>query len=221
MTHITLHHLERSRSHRILWLLHELELPFDLVEYKRHPKTIRAPQSLREIHPLGKSPVVSIDSQVIAESGAIIETLVENTGKLGPEGQDERRWFRYWMHYAEGSLMPPLLVRLIFDQLRNAPLPFFLRPIPRAIANKVDGAFTQGEIDRNLAFLDDHLSSRAYFCSDRFTAADIQMSYPVEAAVSRGRATVGLTNLRAWIGRIHQRPAYQKALEQGGPILVG
>lgn len=222
MPKITVHHLEKSRSHRVLWLLAELDLEYELVEYARDPKTIRAPRALRDVHPLGKSPVVVVDGLVLAESGAIIEHLVELTGRLAPPGDDARARvaYRYWMHYAEGSLMPPLLVRLIMDTLRNPPLPFFVKPLTRAVAGKVDEAFTQPEIDLHAGFLESQLADREYFCGDTFTAADVQMSYPVEALVERGRPGVSVTRLRAWCERMRSRPGFQAAIARGGALFV-
>lgn len=216
MEKITVHFLEQSRAHRILWLLAELDLPYELVSYPRDPKTMRAPKSLQAIHPLGKSPVVKVGDEVLAESGAIIEYFVDATGRLGPDAA-HRQAFRYWMHYAEGSMMPPLLVKLITQQLRNAPVPFFIKPIAKGIAAKIDANYTQAEIDLNSGFVNAHLKANAFFCGDEFTAVDIQMSYPVAATLDNDVAKVDVAAAKAWLDRVKARPGYQKAIEVGGP----
>jgi glutathione S-transferase len=217
---IVVHHLEHSRSHRILWLLEELELPYQLKVYQRD-KAGRAPTTLRTVHPLGRAPVLELDGQVIAESGAIIETVVERFGSnsgLRPEQPSPAfvHW-RYFMHYAEGSLMPPLLVGLITGRLRTTPLPFFVKPIVKGVADQIDAAYTRGEIDNHAAFLEGHLASRAYFCGDAFTAADIQMVYGVEALVKSGGIPV--PRCAAWLKRVNERPAAVRALAKGGPMM--
>lgn len=222
MSHIVVHHLERSRSHRVLWLLEELELPYELVAYARDPKTMRAPPELAAIHPLGRSPLVTIDGVVLAESGAILEELVERFGggRLRPEAPDALRQLRFWMHYAEGSLMPPLLVQLIVDKLRTAPVPFFLKPVTRSIAGHMQGAYSGPEIARHLRFVDDALAGRTWFLGDALTAADIQMSFPLEAASVRADLD-GHPNIAAWLARARARPAYARAVARGGPIVLG
>jgi glutathione S-transferase len=217
---IVVHHLDHSRSHRILWLLEELGLPYALKVYQRD-KALRAPPTLRAVHPLGHAPVLEIDGVVFAESGAIIETVVERFGTgsgLRPEPSASAfiQW-RYFMHYAEGSLMPPLLVGLITGRLRTAPLPFFVKPILKGVADQVDAAYTRGEIDNHTAFLEGHLASRAYFCGDTFTAADIQMVYGVTALVERGG--VPAPRCAAWLKRVNERPAAMRALAKGGPMM--
>lgn len=216
---ITLHHLEASRSHRILWLLEELELPYELKTYARHPETMRAPAELRAVHPLGKAPVVTIDDLVLAESGAILEHFADAHPSLRPEpGTPAHASYRYWLHFAEGSLAPPLLVRLIFDRLRDAPLPFFIKPIVKTIAGKVDAAFTVGELTTLFGFVEEHLGTHECFAGDGFTAADIQMSYPIEAGFARGRLP-SLPNCKAWLTRMKARPAYQRATARGAPAV--
>ena len=186
---LTLHHLEKSRSHRILWLFEELELDYELKEYQRDAD-FRADKALRKIHPLGKAPIVTDGDEVLAETGAVIETILDTHGKgrLRPEpGTEAYRQFRYFLHYAEGSLMPPLLVRLIFDKVESAPLPFFLKPIAKGISSKVNETFISGEMKLHSSFLEDIMKERDWFAGDEFTAADVQMSYPVEGLLSRGR----------------------------------
>lgn len=220
---LTLHHLEKSRSHRILWLFEELGLDYELKEYRRNPKTFRADPALRKIHPLGKAPIVTDGDIVVAETGNIIEHVLERhgNGRLQPEpGSAEAREFRYFLHYAEGSLMPPLLVRLIFDTMENAPLPFFIKPLVKAISGKVNANFTAGEISLHTNFLEEILSKRDFITGSDFTAADIQMSYPVDGLLSRGRLEPHEgKSIRAYLKRIQGRPAYERALEKGGPVM--
>lgn len=216
---VVVHHLRRSRSHRVLWLLEELAIPYELREYERDPKTLRAPASLREVHPLGKSPVVTIDGVVFAESGAILEELVDRAdGKLRPPpGTDAHRRYRFFLHYAEGSLMPPLLVGLITGLLRGPKVPWIVRPIAKGIAQQIDRDFTTPELERHVAFLEGELAQRPFLCGDELTAADVQMSYPALALAERGPRSA---TLEAYVERLKSRPAYQRAVEVGGPVLL-
>ncbi len=223
---LTLHHLESSRSQRVLWLLEELALPYQIVRYQRDPGTLRAPPALRAIHPLGKSPVLVDDGQVLAESGAILEYLVEryDTGHAlapspHPQASPECLRYRYWMHYAEGSAMPPLLMSLVFGRIRSAPMPFFVRPVAKAIVEKAMRGFIGPQIRLHLDWMEQSLAETAWFAGDRFTAADIQMSFPIEAAAVRAGLDAH-PNLAGFLQRIHARPAYQRALEQGGPLAL-
>ena len=215
------HHLENSRSQRVLWLLEELEAPYELIRYERDPETMRAPPELAKLHPLGKSPLVTIgDDTVLAESGAIVEHLVEayGEGRLRPEpGTEEHRRYRFWMHYAEGSLMPPLLVRLIFNKLLTSPVPFFVKPVVKTIVKKVDRAFTGPELARHTEFIEDALTRHEWFAGDEFSAADVQMSFPLEALVARQDPGARSPGITTFLERIHARPAYVQALERGGP----
>ncbi|MEM6992387.1 MAG: glutathione S-transferase [Myxococcota bacterium] len=220
MSEIVVHHLEKSRSHRVLWLLEELGVEYELKLHRRHPETIRAPAALRDIHPLGKAPVVVIDGEVFAESGAIIEHCAETLGDGSlrpPPGSPAARQYRYWMHYAEGSLMPPLLVRLIFDRVAAAPLPFFIKPIAKGVVAKVEKGYTGPELALHMEFLDDHLGRHDFFAGDEFSAADIQMSYPVESALARARVAKPTPHIAAWAKRVQGRPGYARATERGGP----
>lgn len=219
----TVHHLDNSRSHRILWLLEELGAPYEIREHRRDPKTMRAPRALRDIHPLGKAPiVVTPDGVVLAESGAIVDELVDrHDGQLRPEpGTDAHRRYRYFLHYAEGSLMPPLLVKLVTGQIRDAPVPFFLKPVTGGIAGEVDKAFTDPEIALQLDFMEQELTGREWFAGDEFTAADVQMSFPVEAAESRGGFDAH-PRLADFVARLRARPAYRRAVERGGALELG
>jgi glutathione S-transferase len=222
---ITVHHLNNSRSQRILWLLEELQLPYDIIRYERDPQTMAAPASLRAIHPLGKSPVITDDdgagtSLTIAESGAILEYLVETYGDgrlRPPPATAERRACTYWLHYAEGSLMPLLLLKLVLDRMSRPPMPFFLRPVARKIAGAVTAAMVGPRLTQHLDYLEAHLSASSWFAGSEFSVADIQMSFPLEAAASRAGLNGGRPALMAWLERIHARPAYRRALDRGGP----
>lgn len=217
---ITVHHLEDSRSQRILWLLEELGLPYEVVRHARDPKTRLAPKALRDIHPLGKSPVIVDGDTVVAESGAIVEYLVERdaSGLLKPAAGTPQlvRW-RYWLHFAEGSAMPYLLMKLVFDEVARAKMPFFARPIARGISAKVLQSFVLPNIAAQLDFIESELASRPWFAGDMFTAADVQMSFPLEAAAARGGLSQRHAHIQAWLQAIHARPAYQRALQRGGP----
>ena len=216
---ITVHHLNNSRSQRILWLLEELSLPYEIKRYQRDARTMLAPPELRAVHPLGKSPVISDGDFTIAESGAIVEYLAEKygAGKLAPAaGTPERLRYTYWIHFAEGSAMPPLLMKLIFDRIESGPMPFFVKPIARAIARKGKSGYVQPNIDRILDFMEAELGRHAWFAGATFSAADIQMSFPLEAAAARGGLNESRPKLWAFLQRIHARPAYQRALERGG-----
>lgn len=217
---ITVHHLNNSRSQRVLWLLEELEVPYEVKRYQRDATTMLAPASLKAVHPLGKSPVITDGEVTLAESGAIIEYLAGKYAGgrlLPPEGTPERLRCTYWMHYAEGSLMPPLLMSLIFNRVRTSPMPFFARPIARGIADKVMNGFVSPQIKLHLDYVEGELGKSAWFAGDAFSAADVQMSFPLEAAASRGGLDASRPKLMAFLERIHARPAYQRALAQGGP----
>jgi glutathione S-transferase len=217
---ITVHHLNNSRSQRVLWLLEELGLPYEIQHYQRDAKTSLAPPELRQVHPLGKSPVVTDGDLTVAESGAILEYLVERygQGRLQPTSEQDRLHYRYFMHFAEGSAMPPLVMKLVFNKIKRAPMPFFVRPIAKGIADKVLSSFVQPTIDAQLAFLEAELSTRPWFAGSEFTAADVQMSFPLEGAAARGGSIADYPKLSAFLERIHARPAYKKALKRGGPF---
>lgn len=220
---IVVHHLERSRSHRVLWLLEELGLPYEIQKYRRDPATLLAPPELRKIHPLGKSPVVTDGDTTLAESGAILETLVRRYGGgrlIPPDDTPERLRFTYWLHYAEGSAMPPLLLRLVFNRVAKAPVPFFVKPVVRGMVRKVNDAFIEPQLKLHLDFMEDELQGREWFTGDAFTAADIQMSFPIQAAVGRAGLGPDRPNLWSWRERIERRPAYQQAIARGGPFSV-
>jgi glutathione S-transferase len=216
---ITVHHLDNSRSQRILWLLEELGLEYDIKYYKRDPKTLLAPVALRQVHPLGKSPVITDGTLTLAESGAIIDYLVEQYGEgrlAPPPSTPERSRYTYWLHYAEGSAMPPLLLKLVFDRLEQQPLPFFVKPIAQMITRRTKEAFITPQITQHLNYLESELGKTLWFAGNEFTAADIQMSFPIEVAVARGGLNNSRPRLMEFCDRIHARPAYKRALERGG-----
>jgi len=221
---ITLHHLNNSRSQRILWLLEELGVPYEIKRYQRDPKTMLAPPELRRVHPLGKSPVITDGELTVAESGAIIEYLADRYGNgklMPPPGTPERLRCSYWLHYAEGSAMPPLLLKLVLNRVRTAPAPFFVKPIARGIADKVDRTFTDPQLKLHLDYLEAELGEREWFVGDSLSAADIQLSFPLEAFAARGGLGSNYPGLDAFLQRIHARPAYRRALERGGEYRLG
>ena len=217
---ITVHHLNNSRSQRVLWLLEELGLEYEITHYQRDPKTMLAPDTLRAVHPLGKSPVITDGAVTVAETGAIVEYLLERYGhgRLIPAaGTAERRHYTYWLHFAEGSAMPPLLLKLIFDRIPTLPMPFFVKPIARAISSQVLERMVLPNLRRQLDFMEGELTRGEWFAGAEFSAADIQMSFPVEAAAQRAGLDASRPKLMAFLKRIHARPAYKKALARGGP----
>jgi glutathione S-transferase len=217
---IKVHHLNNSRSQRILWLLEELAIPYEIKRYERNPRTMLAPPELLAVHPLGKSPVITDGSNTIAESGAIIEYVLGSygNGRLIPaSGSADRLRYTYWLHFAEGSAMPPLLLKLVFDRIESAPMSFFVKPFARGISAKVKNSFVLPNLQRQLGFLESELSSREWFAGAEFSAADIQMSFPVELFQARGGLGTGQPKLTRFLERIRSRPAYQSALAKGGP----
>ena len=217
---ITVHHLNDSRSQRVLWLLEELGLPYEIKHYQRDSKTMLAPPELRAVHPLGKSPVITDGEATVAESGAIIEYLIDRhgNGRLRPAiGTPEFLQYRYWLHFAEGSAMSPLLMKLVFDKVATSPMPFFAKPIARGISAQVLKSFVMPNIERQLDFMESELAQRPWFAGAEFSAADIQMSFPLEASAQRAGLDARRPKLNDWLRRIHARPAYKKALERGVP----
>jgi glutathione S-transferase len=218
---LTVHHLNNSRSQRVLWLLEELAVPYDIVRYQRQPD-LRAPKVLSAIHPLGKSPVITDNGGTIAESGAIIEYIVDAYGDgrlIPPPKTPERLRYTYWLHYAEGSAMPLLLLKLLFALMPKR-APALLRPLVRKISGQALTTLVDPQLTQHMAFWEGELSKHEWFAGNDFTAADIQMSYPLEAAAGRGGLAQGHPRAMAFLARIHARPAYQRALEKGGPYAV-
>jgi glutathione S-transferase len=202
---IIVHHLENSRSQRILWLLEELGLPYEIRRYERNRKTMLAPPELKRVHPLGKSPMIEDEGRIVVESGAIVEYVVEKAdNRLGPPAKrDDRLRYRHFLHYAEGSMMPPLLAMLVVRRL--------------GLLGRPARAPIQKMLDRHLDWLETELEGRPWFAGEAFTAADIMMSFPLEASRHRAGLDEGRPNLVDWLERIHARPAYGAALRKGGP----
>lgn len=216
---ITVHHLNNSRSQRILWLLEELGVEYEIKRYERDKTSMRAPASLREVHPLGKSPVITEGKATVAESGAIVEYLLDQHGKgrLVPKiGTPDRLRYTYWLHFAEGTAMTPLLMKLVFNRVESGPMPFFVRPIAKKIAATVKSSYIDPEIKQQLDYMEAEVATTGWFAGKEFTGADIQMSFPLEAAASRGGLDAGYPKLTDFLQRIHERPAYKRALKRGG-----
>jgi glutathione S-transferase len=217
---VIVHHLNNSRSQRVLWLLEELGVAYEVKRYERDAKTMLAPPALLQIHPLGKSPVIVDGTATIAESGAIVEYLVDKYGGgrlIPPVGSAQRLRYTYWLHYAEGSAMPPLLMKLVFDRIGANPAPWPISAIARRIAATVQNSFIGPNLKRHLDFMEAELVAHTWFAGDQFTAADVQMSFPVEAAASRAGLNSDRPKLMAFLERIHGRDAYKRALRRGGP----
>ena len=216
---ITVHHLNNSRSQRIVWLLEELGLDYEIKRYQRDPQTMLAPASLRAVHPLGKSPVITDGELTLAESGAIIDYLIERygAGRFAPAaGTPARLRYNYWLHYAEGSAMTPLLLKLVFDRIESAPMPFFVKPIAKGISAKVKSSFIEPQLKQHLDYLEGELGQSGWFAGDAFSGTDVQLSFVLEAAAARGGLDASRPKLMDFLKRIHARPAYQRALGRGG-----
>jgi glutathione S-transferase len=226
---ITVHHLETSRSQRVLWLLEELGVPYELKLYKRDPRTRLAPPELKQVHPLGKSPVITDGDLVVAESGAILEYLAETygdratgdlAGLLATPGTPEHRQLRFWMHYAEGSLMNWLVMKLVFRSIPTQPMPFFVKPIARQLCQKVQTKLIDPNLKTSMDFMESHLARHTWFAGEQLTLADFQMSFAVAALLARSDAARQCPNIAAWLARIEARPAYPRALAKGGPVVM-
>jgi glutathione S-transferase len=227
---ITVHHLETSRSQRVLWLLEELGVPYDLKRYKRNRVTRLAPPELKAVHPLGKSPVITDGDQTVAESAVILEYLADqhpdkavgDLANLQPaKGTPEYAQARFWMHYAEGSLMPWLVMKLVFLAIPTQPMPFFVRPIARKMCEQVRGKLVDPNLSAAFDFIEAHLGKHTWFAGEHITLADFQMSFAVEAALARGADRARYPKLAAYKARMEARPAYQRALAKGGPVVMG
>ena len=216
---LKVHHLNQSRSQRILWALEELGLPYQLIHYQRE-KTMLAPASLKKVHPLGKSPVLEDDGLIIAESGAILEYLQETydtSAQLKPLDLEPRQQYRFWLHYAEGSLMPLLLMKLVFSSLGKPPVPFGIRTIGKVLGQGIQKSWLNKQIETHARFIESHLAKQPWFAGEQPSMADIQMSFPIFALLSRG-GIADLPHMQSWKKRVETRPAWQRAIEQGGPF---
>lgn len=223
---LTVHHLDDSRSQRVLWLLEELGVAYEIEHYYRDADTMLAPASLRKVHPLGKSPVITDDSAsgrvTVAESGAVVEYLIDTYGGgrlIPPAGTQARRDYTYWLHYAEGSAMSPLLMKLLFSALPKRS-PWLMRPMVGALSKTVIAGFIDPQIKRHLAFWEEALTKSEYFAGAELTGADIQMSFPAQAALARAAKPGQFPKVEAFVARIEARPAYQRALARGGPFKI-
>jgi glutathione S-transferase len=220
---IIVHHLNDSRSQRILWLLEELGLDYGVEKYQRDPATLRAPPGLNTLHPLGKLPVIVDDGLTLAESATIVEYILERYGEgrlVPPSGTPERLRYQYWLHYAEGSAMMPLLLKLIFDRIETGPAPLLVRPVVRGLAASIKQKFAQPEIDRHLDFLESELACSTWFAGEELTGADILLSFPLQIAAAQAGLDASRPRLLAFLERVAARPAWQRGLERGGPYLL-
>ena len=217
---LLVHHLNNSRSQRVLWLLEELGLPYQICHHQRDPKTMLAPPTLLAVHPLGKSPVLVDGDTTVAETGAIVEYILDTygQGRMRPApGTPAFLRYRYWLHFAEGSAMPPLLMKLVFDTVQAAPMPFFVKPIAKAISSKVLDMLVRPNLRRQFDFIEAELARSTWLAGDDLSGADIMMSFPLEAARQRAGLDARRPRMIAFIDRVHARPAYQRALDKGGP----
>ncbi|MBA7908713.1 glutathione S-transferase family protein [Enterobacter hormaechei] len=218
---LTVHHLNQSRSHRVLWALEELGLTYEIVRYQRE-KTMLAPDALKKVHPLGKSPVLEDNGLVLAESGAILEYLQEtyySASRFKPLDPAHKVQYRFWLHYAEGSLMPLLLMKLVFNSLGKPPVPFGLRTLGKALGQGVQKAYLNRQLETHARFINDHLAENSWFAGDTLTMADIQMSFPLFALLARGGID-NLDHIAAWKQRVEARPGWQTTLAKGGPLTI-
>ncbi|WP_404344596.1 glutathione S-transferase [Vreelandella venusta] len=219
---IRVHHLEKSRSHRVLWLLESLNLEYDIQVYQRDGKTQQAPEALKKVHPLGKSPVITDGELTVAESGAIIDYVVNRygNGKLqpSPEAGDEWVNYRYWLHYAEGSLMPLLVMGLVFSQIPKQS-PWLIKPLAKGISDTVRKRFIQPQLKQHLGMIETHLASRGHFAGDWPSGADIQMSFPLQA-IKATQSLSAYPSIAAFVDRIENDPAWQRVVERAGPLTM-
>ncbi|MEO3992115.1 glutathione S-transferase family protein [Pseudocitrobacter cyperus] len=216
---LTVHHLNQSRSQRVLWALEELNLPYQIVRYQRGADML-APDTLKKIHPLGKSPIVEDNGHVIAESGAILEYLQDigdPDNRFKPQDPDGKLQYRFWLHYAEGSLMSIMMIKLVLQMLGKSPVPLGLRTVGKVLGTGVQKAWLNNQIATHASFIESHLAKTPWFAGDELSMADIQMSFPLFALLSRGGLS-SLPNITAWKARVEARPAWQQAIEKGGPF---
>ncbi|WP_018984438.1 glutathione S-transferase [Salinimonas chungwhensis] len=214
---LTVHHLNNSRSQRILWLLEELEVPYKIERYERDPETNLAPNALKAVHPLGRSPVLELENGKLAESGAIVEYLISRHGAgtfTVPDNDTDYQEYLFWLHFAEGSLMPPLVASLVFKKAKQKS-PTLIRPLAKKILDAIIDSYYGPNLEQSLRYVESCLSKRDWLVGDGPSAADVQMSFPLEALVARENASKW-TAINAYVKRIHSREAYKRALEKGG-----
>ena len=215
---ITVHHLQNSRSLRVIWLMEELGVDYSVSVYERDPETNLAPAAYKSLHPLGKAPIVTVGDKAVAETGAIIEYFMDQHPEAGlrPErGDPAREKYHYWLHAAEGSLMPLLIMALFFNRMETVP-PFFIRPVIKAVTGKIRDMYLTPSTTSMIDFIEAELGQSEWFAGEKLTAADIMMSFPMEAAMSRVELGKPYPNIENWLDRIHERPAYKIAVEKGG-----
>lgn len=215
---LTLHHLNNSRSQRILWLLEELNVDYKLVTYQRDAKTNLAPSELKAIHPLGRAPILTTEQGALAESGAIIEYIIREYAKDGfipPTDPAMFQQYLFWLHFAEGSLMPPMVAQLVMNKARAKAAPFFIKPIVTKLVDGIMDAYYGPNLQQSLRYVETYLANHSWFAGDHPTAADVQMIFPLESLVATGNADQ-LPHIKAYVERVHARPAYQNALAKGG-----
>ena len=218
---LTVHHLNQSRSQRVIWALEELSLSYEIVHYQRE-KNMLAPASLKKVHPLGKSPVVEDNGLILAESGAILEYLQETydtESRFKPLDPAHKVQYRFWLHYAEGSLMPLLLMKLILASLGKPPIPFGLRALGSVLGQGVQKTWLNRQLETHARYIESHLAENSWFAGDALSMADIQMSFPIFALLARG-GIENLPHIQAWKEKIEMRPGWQRTLEQGGPFSI-
>lgn len=216
---ITIHHLENSRSQRIVWLAEELGITYKLEQYRRDPKTGLAPDSFKRIHPLGRAPIICFDELVLVESATIIEFMIGRFDDqrlfVSPDNEEAQQAYRFWMHFAEGSLMPPLVTKLVMSKAsQQVPFPFSF--ITNKFVDGVNEAYFSKNLADSLDYVETHLAKHHGFVSEQLTGVDFQMIFPLEAIVASGQADK-YPAIKAYVKRIHQRSAYQQGLKKTLP----
>lgn len=217
---LTVHHLENSRSIRLLWLLEELGAQYEVKRYARDARTNLAPEAYRRLHPVGKAPVLTDGDLVLAETGAIVDYLLDRHPESGlrpPPGAPERIAYNYWFHAAEGSLMPLLVLSLFLSRMETQP-PFPIGAVVKLVTGQVRKMYLTPSLASMLAYVEHCLADTTWFAGETLSAADIMMSFPMEAAAARGGLGSAHPHARAWIERVHARPAYQAAIDAGGAL---
>jgi len=213
---IILHNLESSRAQRVLWLLEELDAPYELRTYRRDPHSRRGPPEIRAVHPLGKSPTIEVDGQALAETGAIFEYLIDTVGQgrlRPPAGSPERTRFTFWLHYGEGSAMQNLVLRYAFNAIVEMTPPSARDVVKDTIA-KLDAAMVEPSVQTHMNYWESELGRSKFIAGDAFTAADVMMGFAAIAAARLWNAEEGRPRLKAWLDALRARPAYQRTLEK-------
>jgi len=219
---ITLYWLNESRADRILFLLEELEVPYVIEKFERGSDKL-APTALKKIHPLGKSPVIKDGNKVVAESGFIIDYMIDKYGKykhLKPVNEDDLFHYNYYLHYIEGTLMPILVMKFVFLNLQKQ-APWIVKPIVNGICNKIDTLYLGPNTKTHLDFLEGELAQRTWLAGEQFSGADIQASFALEMLLQRSNYQPrDKPNLTRYINAMRERPAYKRALEKVGKTIM-